>query len=438
MCTIPWVFGADIGRYWTLNGLIIIVIACPCALTISTPVTYAAGLAATAQRGIIVKGGAKLEAMGSVDRIVFDKTGTLTKGTFSVTHLELTSDSKTRQQMLEVLALMQERSSHPLSSSLVQAAKDEGVNVPRHMSISNHEILKGEGITAIVDEKTRVYVGNKRLFARLGMFESLPDNCKILVDQWGRTGGTTGFIGSQEDGIIGMFCVKDVVREDARKIIAELKEARIDTMMCTGDSDAAAQAVAKEIGISSASVHSQLLPEDKLHFVGSLKRPQPRSFGICRTQRYVLFCGDGVNDAPALAVADIGVSMGEGAAMALEMSDITLMDSKLSKLTYAVQMGRRVLRTVKENIAVSLLAKFAVVLLTFAGKMTLLYAIASDVGIMLLVTLNGMKLLPNTSLLELASLRRRRRKAARQDFELVGTGKKSETTEETSNVAEIV
>ena len=252
------------------------------------------------------------------------------------------------------------------------------------------------------------------------------------------TGGTIGFIGSEGDGIIGMFCVKDVVREDARKVIAELKEAHIDTMICTGDSDAAAQAVAKEIGIPSACVNSQLLPEDKLHFVGSLKRPQPRSFGICRTQRYVLFCGDGVNDAPALAVADIGVSMGEGAAMALEMSDVTLMDSKLSKLTYAIQMGRRVLRTVKENIAVSLLAKLAVVILTFAGKMTLLYAIASDVGIMLLVTLNGMKLLPSTSLIELASLRRRKWRAARHNFELVGTGKGSQTTDDVSDVAEIV
>ena len=186
MCTVPWVFGAETGRYWTLNGLIIIVISCPCALTISTPVTYAAGLAATAQRGIIVKGGAKLEALGSVDRIVFDKTGTLTKGTFSVTNLEVTSDSKTRQQMLELLALMQERSSHPLSSSLVQAAKNEGVNVPRHMSVTEHQILKGEGITAIVNGKTRVFVGNKRLFKRLGMLESFSNQYKNLVEEWGQ------------------------------------------------------------------------------------------------------------------------------------------------------------------------------------------------------------------------------------------------------------
>lgn len=434
MCTIPWAFGSEVGRYWTLNGLIIIVIACPCALTISTPVTYAAGLAATAQRGIIIKGGAKLEAMGSVDRIVFDKTGTLTKGKFSVIHLEVIGNSKTRQEMLEILALIQERSSHPISSSLVQAAKEEGVKIPRHISITDHQILKGEGITAKINAKTQVFVGNERLFNRLSMFEALPPNYRSLVHQWGNSGGTVGFIGSREDGIIGMFCVKDAVREDAKAVIHGFKEAHIDTLICTGDSDNAAQAVAREIGIPSGCVNSQMLPEDKLHFVGSLRRPQPKNFGLCRQKRYVLFCGDGVNDAPALAVADIGVSMGEGAAMALEMSDVTLMDSRLTKLSYAIKMGQRVLRTVKENIVISLIAKLGVVGLTFGGKMTLLYAIAADVGIMLLVTLNGMKLLPGKStepmgFMEVTDLRTRRRRSrkctdgvgASTAFELVGS-----------------
>ncbi len=396
MCTIPWLWGPEVGRYWTLNGLIIIVIACPCALTISTPVTYAAGLAATAQRGIIIKGGAKLEAMGSVDRIVFDKTGTLTKGKFSVMHLEVVGASKSREQMLELLALMQERSSHPLSASLVNAATKEGVKIPRHVDVTEHSILKGEGITALVNGKP-VYVGNERLFSRLGMSEHLSLNHHQLVKEWSNTGGTVGFIGISDDGIIGMFCVMDVIREEAKAVIQGFMDAHIDTMMCTGDSSAAAYAVAREIGIPRGSVHSQLLPEDKLHLVGSLKRPQPKRLALCREKRYVLFCGDGVNDAPALAVADIGASMGEGAAMAMEMSDVTLMDSNLTKLSYAIKMGRRVVRTVKENICLSLLAKAGVVTATFAGKMTLLLAIGADVGIMLVVTLNGMKLLPSIS-----------------------------------------
>lgn len=395
MCTIPWYFGTDIGRQWTLNGLIIVVIACPCALTISTPVTYAAGLAASAKRGIIIKGGAKLEAMGSVDCVVFDKTGTLTKGKFSVIHMNVIGASKTRQEMLELLSLMQERASHPIASSLVQAAKNEGVTAPRQMAVADHQILKGEGITAKIDGQLQVYVGNQRLFNRLGMFDLLSSSNKNLVKEWEESGGTIGFIGCREDGIIGMFCVKDSVREEARQALDELKKTGIEAYMCTGDSEATAQAVAKEIGMLGHCVNSELLPEDKLRFVEGLMHPEPKELALCRKKRYVLFCGDGVNDAPALAAVDIGVSMGEGAAMALEMSDVTLMDSRLTKLPYVIKMGQRVLKTVKENIIISFVAKFAVVLLTFMGKMTLLYAITADVGVMLLVTLNGMKLLPN-------------------------------------------
>jgi Zn2+/Cd2+-exporting ATPase len=394
MCTIPWLWGREAGRYWMLNGLIIIVIACPCALTISTPVTYAAGLAATAQRGIIVKGGAKLEALGSVDKIVFDKTGTLTQGKFTVMNLEVVGNVKTRKEMLELLTLLQERSSHPLSASLVDAAKKEGIYAPNNVRMESHTILKGEGVTAVVDGKN-VYVGNKRLFERLGMYEKLDMHMKELVLNWVATVGSVGFIGTDDDGIIGAFCLKDAVREDARAVIKGFKNAGIETIMATGDSSVPALAVAREIGMPRAAVHAQLLPEDKLHFVGSLKRPQPKTLVVCREKKYVLFCGDGVNDAPALAVADVGVSMGEGASMAMEMSDITLMDSNLSKLSYAIKMGRRVLQTVKENIFLSFASKFAVVGLTFAGKMTLLTAIAADVGIMLIVTLNGMKLLPS-------------------------------------------
>ena len=394
MCTVPWAFGFETGRYWTLNGLIIVVVACPCALTISTPVTYAAGLAATAQRGIIVKGGAKLEAMGSVDRVVFDKTGTLTKGKFSVTHLEVVGSAKSRKEMLQLMFLIQERSSHPLAASLVEAAKQEGVKCPRHIKITNHTILKGEGVTAKVDGNV-VYVGNESLFTRLGMLKQLPATHRRYLADWSQNGGTIGFIGEESTGIIGMYCVMDSIRDEAYAVIQGLNGLGIETMICSGDSDSAAQVVAREIGIPPDEVHSQLLPEDKLHFVGSLKRPQPKNFALCRKKQYVLFCGDGINDAPALAIADIGASIGEGAAMAMEISDITLMDSNLMKLLYTIQMGKRVLRTVKENILISLLSKVLVVVATFCGKTTLLSAIASDVGIMLLVTLNGMKLLPD-------------------------------------------
>lgn len=432
LCTIPWAWGSDIGRYWTLNGLIIVVIACPCALTISTPVTYAAGLAATAQRGIIVKGGARLEALGNVKKIVFDKvstaapnwscrclvtdfmlivcasvslflilsvcsnkkTGTITEGRFSLVHLELVGNLRTRKQLMELILLMEAPSSHPLSATLVRAAKAEGVTAPHGMHLKDHSILKGEGVRASVDDKD-VYVGNQRLFERLGLYNGLDDSHRISAETWSKSGGTVGFLGIKGEGIIGMFCVSDKVRNEAKVVIAALKSDNFQVYMLTGDSDGAAKAVGKQVGIPVECIHSHLMPEDKLHFIDSLRGMGGSAQSImCGTKELVLMIGDGVNDAPALAVSDVGVAMGEGAALAMEMSDVTLMDSNLEKLTYSIKMGSRVITTIRENILVSLLAKFVVVVLTFLGKMSLLWAIASDVGIMLLVTLNGMKLLP--------------------------------------------
>lgn len=395
MCTVPWYFGEETGRYWTLNGLIIVVIACPCALTISTPVTYAAGLAAAAQRGVIIKGGASLESLGSVEKVVFDKTGTLTQGKFEVIHLQNVGDKLSRKELLETLALMEAPSSHPLSATLVNAAKREGAYIPRDANVEEHTILKGEGVSAIVNGK-RIYVGNKRLFERLGMFASLPQLYQDAAVEWNNKGGTVGFLGVEEDGIVGAFCVSDAVREEAKDVIAGLQEGGIEVFILTGDGDGAAKSVGKQVGVPEHNIHSQLLPEEKLHFIGGLKTPSPKTAcPTCATKSLVLMCGDGVNDAPALAVADVGVAMGEGATLAMEMSDITLMDSHLTKLLFTIKMGARVIVTIQENIMLSVLAKLVVVGLTFAGKMTLLSAIAADVGVMLIVTLNGMKLLPS-------------------------------------------
>ncbi|GKY93554.1 hypothetical protein MPSEU_000322800 [Mayamaea pseudoterrestris] len=408
MATIPWMFGTETGRYWTLNALIIIVISCPCALTISTPVTYAAGLAASAQRGIIVKGGASLEALGSVTSICFDKTGTLSEGKFAVMHLNLIGNTLSRDEMLALLALMEAPSSHPLAAALIKAAKVEGISAPSNADVKEHCILEGEGVEATVNGN-KVYVGNMRLFRRLGMYEKMPLGDRILAEKWMKEGATVGFLGDMDKGIVAAFAVTDKVRSEAKKIVDTLLREGYDIMLLTGDSEDAAQAVARQVGICPGGVHSQLLPEDKLHFVGSLKHPQSTGCsGICKRNPKVLFLGDGVNDAPAIAIADVGVSMGEGAAIAMEMSDVTLLDSNLEKLVYVLQMGKRVTHTIRENIILSLLCKLVVVALTFAGSMTLLFAIASDVGVMLLVTLNGLKLLPREQVGSLAKLRRKR------------------------------
>ena len=224
----------------------------------------------------------------------------------------------------------------------------------------------------------------------------------------------------------------DIIRPEAKDVISSLHFGGFEVMLLTGDGIGAARTVARQVGIPESAIHSQLMPEDKLHLVGSLKQPAPKhSFGLFRRQAKVLFCGDGVNDAPALAIADVGVSMGEGAALAMEMSEVTLMDSNLNKLLYVIKMGTRVMFTVQENIILSLLCKAVVVGLTFSGHMTLLYAIASDVGVMLIVTLNGMKLLPGQAEVALSKSRRRTNQKIYDELPIEGTPS-------LTNVAEIV
>jgi len=289
---------------------------------------------------------------------------------------------------------MEAPSSHPLSACLVTAAKEEGI-VPSQFSLTEHTILKGEGVTAYVNEE-RVYVGNERLFKRVDMYD-ISSQHMDSAKQWSEEGGTVGYIGidgTRGRSIVGIFCVKDTVRDEAYDVIASLLRAGIEITMLTGDSEGAAQAVGKEIGLPNTSIKSQLLPEDKLHYVSGLKGSSLNKHpSLSGKKKLILFIGDGVNDAPALAVADVGVAMGDGAALAMEMSDVTLMDSNLSKLIFSMELGAKVITTVKQNIAFSMLVNSIAVVLTLFGRMTLLWAIVSDVGVMLLVTLNGMKLL---------------------------------------------
>ncbi|KAL7574472.1 hypothetical protein ACA910_015839 [Epithemia clementina (nom. ined.)] len=300
--------------------------------------------------------------------------------------------------------MMEAPSSHPVSATLVQAAKNEGVLVPQGKEVREHTILKGEGVTAVIDGK-QVYVGNVRLFDRIGMFAQLSQSHKNMAKEWNAAGGSVGFIGVQGEGILGIFCVTDTVRPESKEVVESLLLDGVQVKMLTGDGEGAAYSVASQIGLLRDCVHAKLLPEDKLHYVEKLQQQDAASrnnassskqcsYGLFRRKKAVLFCGDGVNDAPALASAEVGVSMGEGASLAMEMSDVTLMDSNLHKLVYVIQMGRRVVSTIQENVLMSLACKLIVVSLTFLGYMTLLLAIASDVGVMLLVTLNGMKLLP--------------------------------------------
>jgi Cd2+/Zn2+-exporting ATPase len=331
-----------------------------------------------------------------VKKIAFDKTGTLTQGEFALIHLNTFSDDYTREEVLQHLSLMEERASHPLSQAIVQAAQRENVSVAKGVTANNHTQLPAEGVTAIVNGKT-VHVGNARLFRRLGLFEGLPVEHKESVEEWASIGGTIGFMSIEGSGIVCSYCVADAVRPEAAKVVKCLIELGIDVTMLTGDNHNAAIAIGQQVGLSEENIRSQLLPEDKLVAVSDMKEER-RSYTLlcnpCPRQHLVLMCGDGVNDAPALAIADVGVAMGAGAALAMETSDVTLLDSQLDKLVYSIRMGRRVNLKIRENVIFSLVVKAIVVGFALAGDVKLWAAIVSDVGAMLLVTLNGMMLLP--------------------------------------------
>mmetsp|Transcript_38298 Transcript_38298/g.78048 ORF Transcript_38298/g.78048 Transcript_38298/m.78048 type:complete len:459 (+) Transcript_38298:549-1925(+) len=374
--------------------IVTLVIACPCALIISTPVTYVAGLAAAAQRGVIVKGGAHLEALGRVKSIAFDKTGTLSEGIFALMHFSTIGDRRPRKEVLEYLALMEAPASHPLSDAIVKGAANEQVAIPKHLTLEDHTILPGEGITAVVEGK-HVYVGNEKLFRRLGLYDNLSNADVETAHKWTRTGGTLGYISIEGDGIVGFYCVADKIRNESMEVVKRLKKMGIDITMLTGDQRPAAIGIGNQIGLTEDDIKSQLLPEDKLDFISNAVEAN-KAKRCCGTKRNVMMVGDGVNDAPALALADVSVAMGEGAALAMETADVTLMDSNLNKLYYIIIMGRRVIRTIIENVTFSLATKAIVAGFTFAGKASLWAAIASDVGAMLIVTLNGMKLLPSS------------------------------------------
>jgi Cd2+/Zn2+-exporting ATPase len=394
MCTIPWAYGPDTGRDWTHNGLVVIVIACPCALIISTPVTYVAGLAATAQRGILIKGGAFLESLGQVTHICFDKTGTLTTGDFCLLHMDVVGESLSRKQVLQYLSLMEERAAHPVAQAILMAARNENVVIPADMILEKHTILAGEGVTGVINGLD-VFVGNERLFQRLDLLSTVPTEVLTSVDSWKQLGGTVGYISVEDYGIVGCFCAADGVRPEAASVVQKLQSRGISLTMLTGDNEQAAQSVGKQLKwqLDKNEIRAKLLPSDKLSHVEELTEASAPS-SSCRRKTTVLFCGDGVNDAPALAAAHVGVAMGSGATLAMETAHVTLLDPSLEKLDFALHMGRRVMHKIVENVVFSVAVKAAVLVWALTGTPSLWAAIGSDVGSMLLVTLNAMRLLP--------------------------------------------
>ncbi|KAF0242792.1 MAG: Cd2+/Zn2+-exporting [Planctomycetota bacterium] len=358
---------------WLGRALTLLVVSCPCALILSTPVTILAAISSASRHGVLFKGGAALEALGRVRAIAFDKTGTLTEGSFEVTAVE--AFGVTEAELLRRAAVAALAGEHPLSKAVVARAHGEEI---RPESAKLYEALPGLGARVDIGGVEHLF-GSLRLMRQLGF---PPGAAEPAVARFEAEGRTCAILATR-DGPVGVLAFTDRVRDHAASAIRELRAAGITNItMLTGDSEAAAQAASGSLGLDG--IRAGLLPEDKLSAVAGL-RARHGSLAMI---------GDGVNDAPALAAADAGIAMGAaGSDVALEAADVALMSADLRQLPFAVRLGRRATRVIAQNVALSLAFKLAFVVLASAGLANLWMAVVADVGVSLLVIFNGLRLL---------------------------------------------
>jgi Zn2+/Cd2+-exporting ATPase len=370
---------ADGSQGWLYRALELLVIACPCSLVISTPVTIISAITAAARRGVLIKGGAHLEALSGIKAIAFDKTGTLTHGQPNVTAIRSVdcATGEGCEQCDDVLALasaVEKRSAHPLAKSVVMAAHARGLDTV-YAPAEAVETLAGRGVQGRVNGKI-VTVGSH------GLFDVEHPHSAELCD-WvneAEAQGQTTMLLSDGDRVRGYIAVADETRGDSRDVIRDLRALGIQTVMLTGDNTIVAEAVGKTVGVDD--VRAGLLPADKVQAVN----------GLISQYGSVAMVGDGVNDTPALVAATVGVAMGgAGSPQALETADIALMADDLKQLPYAIGLARFARHLIRQNITVSLGLKVAFMLLALAGGASLWLAVFADVGMSLIVTANGMR-----------------------------------------------
>ncbi len=369
----PLAFGGE-WAVWLYRALVLLVIACPCALVISTPVTIVAALASAARNGVLIKGGVYVEAPARLKAVAMDKTGTLTRGKPAVVEV-VPLNGHTENELLERAAALEAQSTHPLAHAIVAHARERGVSVP---PVEDFRIIPGKGAVGRV-AGTDYWVGSHRhLEERDQETPEVHDRLEALA----RAGRTVVVVGNDRH-VCGFIALADRVRPEARQAVADLRAAGIEhVVMLTGDNRGTAEAVARDAGVDE--VHAELLPADKVAKVEELVA----KYGA------VAMVGDGVNDAPAMGRATVGIAMGAiGTDAAIETADIALMSDDLSKLPWLVRHSRRALAVIRQNIVFALGVKAVFVVLTFAGYSSMWGAIAADTGASLLVVFNGLRLL---------------------------------------------
>ena len=369
VATVPtFVFGWPFDE-WLYKALILLVVSCPCALAISTPVAMVSGITSAARNGVLIKGSAYVEEVNKIKVFAFDKTGTLTEGRLEVT--DVVSLGRSEEEILRIAASLEAMSEHPIAKAIVEKVYKEAVL----KDVNDFRSIAGKGVMGKINGET-YYVGSRRLFKELSI-DYLEEEAWKLENE----GKTVIFVGNEKE-VIGLVAVMDKIRDSTVPTMAELRRKGIKTVMITGDNERTAKAIAERIGI--AEYRAELLPEDKVNIIEELSE----EYG------HVAMVGDGVNDAPALARASVGIAMGAiGSDVSLETADIALMQDDLTKIPYLIELSKKTLEIVKENVLASILIKGSFAVLVFPGLVTLWLAVAvGDMGLSLAVILNSMRL----------------------------------------------
>ncbi|MBE0536122.1 MAG: cadmium-translocating P-type ATPase [Phycisphaerae bacterium] len=374
IAVIPPLFSSAAWSDWLYQGLVILVIACPCALVISTPVSIVSGLTAAARNGVLIKGGAYLEAAGRLRAVCLDKTGTLTYGRPEVQQV-IPFNGHTREELLQIAAALESHSEHPLARAVLRKAEVENL---APSPAEGFQAIQGRGAQAQIEGRL-FWIGSHRFMDEMGQETSdIHQRAESLEDA-----GHSVIAMGNDRHVCGLISVSDGVRENARDALQALKHTGVHRIvMLTGDNTACAAGVAEVTGVDE--FQAELLPEDKVKAVEAL----------VREYRYVAMVGEGVNDAPAMAASAIGVAMGAmGTDVAIETADIALMSDDLHKLPWLIKHSRRTLSTIKQNIAFALGLKLVFIVLALLNMATLWMAIAADMGASLLVIFNSLRLL---------------------------------------------